>query len=463
MRDRPAAAGPAGGTAWAETIAAALGLATATRRLSARDAFDLCDPGAVCLVTRGTLNLFVVEPSGRRHGLVQVEAGELAFGLPVHDDGARIVAVPGSGTELAAAELDSLVAASAAVSEVLAPLSHAGSAALLDVLPMRPAPGACRVVHAGERLGPCVAGQALTADELVFVRADEGALAYAGAVEAAAGAFWPLAGGAWLAPPLGATVEIASTAGWLSGPWTADLARFHGLALACFLRGVEADRDEVWRRLDDRRGADTQAFDGSIGALASIGAGATTATAAAPGAPLVGAACLVAEAAGIALALPKGDLSALARSSDPLATLAENGGFHVVPVRLEGDWWRHEMGPLLAYVWPDRTPVALLATKPGRYEAVDPATMGRRRITAANADKFAHDARSFVRLLPSRSVGAREILANGLHGLAGDFRRLAASMLLAGCVAFAMPLIIEQIIGSAGRRPIAASSSFWSA
>lgn len=435
---------------WAARIAAAQSLSAEPRRISARDAFDLGDRGAVLLVLRGTLNLFVVEPSGRRHGLAQVEAGELAFGLPAPGDGARILAVPGAGTEVAHARLGALAAAVAGLAADLAPAVACWIGRLLDAMPTPSVPGASRVAHAGERLGPFAAGEAVeSAGDLVWVRSEGGPLAWMGDAQADAGAAWPLAGGAFAAPEAGATVTAEATARWLEGAWTEDLDRVQGAILAAVLRGLAADRESVWRRLEARRGTDGLAFDGSISALASVGAGATTARAAPLGMPLLAAAALAAEAAGIGLDLPKGGLDAVARASDPLAALGEACGFHTLPVLLDGDWWRRDMGPLLAFVGPDRAPVALLATRPGRYEAVDPATMRRRRVGAAEAGTFAPDARSFVPLLPSRAVGLRALVAHGLHGLAGDFRRLAAAMLLAGCVAFAMPLIIEQIIGSA--------------
>jgi NHLM bacteriocin system ABC transporter ATP-binding protein len=165
--------------------------------------------------------------------------------------------------------------------------------------------------------------------------------------------------------------------------------------------------------------------------------------------PLLAAALMVAKATQIPIELGPGGLEAVNRASDPLAMLSESAGFHSVSVHLEGDWWRRDQGPLLALMGPERKPVALLSVKPGIYDAVDPVTRRRLRVTADVAAQVARDARSFVRLLPRHPVSFRDVWANGFHGLGADLRRLGLAMGLAGSVAFSMPLIIEQIIGTA--------------
>ncbi|GGK48795.1 NHLP bacteriocin export ABC transporter permease/ATPase subunit [Salinarimonas ramus] len=395
----PARAGTSAEASHAARIASAIGRADAARRVSARDVIDLARADAVVLVIEGTLNLFVVEPNGRRHGLVQVAAGEIAFGFPVGEGEARVLAVPGAGTRIVAADLGTVAASANVVADDLARAVAAWVGRLEDALPD------------ADAAAPGTAIESLrTRDRL---------------------------GGSW------------AGGSWVGGSWTADLQRVHANVLARILAALDTDREGVWKRLDARRGGDTTSFDGSIGALAAVGAGTPAAPVATAGTPLLAAACLVAKAAGIVLDLPKGGMDAAARASDPLAMLAELGGFHTLPIRLDDGWWRADMGPLLAFSGPERTPVALLPAGPGRYEALDPATMRSERVSAANAGRFARDAQSLVRLLPSRSVGFRDVLGIGLQGLGGDVRRLVVAMLLAGCVAFAMPLMIEQIIGSA--------------
>lgn len=434
---------------WARRIAEALGLADHAQRMTGRDAFALDHPETVCLVLRGTLNVFLVEPSGRRHGLAQVGAGEVAFGVPPDDGGTTIVAVPGAGAEIVGTDRAALAALAADGSPDLAAAIECWMNRLFSTVLTEPAPGTYQVLCPGDHAGPLDGSQMLVAgDDMVWVRPRHGTMSYLDAFEVSDG-LWPLDAEAWIAPSVGSHVEGVSTVEVLQGPWSEDLKRVHGVLLASFRNDLAVDRKTVWQRLGKRRSSDTQAFDGSIGALAAVVAGADALPAVAPTMPLLSAAYMVAEAADISIDLPKGGLEAIGRSSDPLAMLAETNGFFTIPVHLEGDWWRRDQGPLLTFVGPDRNPVALLPVSPGVYDAIDPVTMRRRRVSAEASKDFARDARSFVRLLPSRSVSFKDVWANGIHGLGSDFRRLALAMLLTGSVAFSMPLIIEQIIGSA--------------
>lgn len=442
------------GRPWAVAIAEALAVAERSRRVTGRDTVDLADTGKVVLVLRGTLNLFVVDPNGRRHGLAQAEAGEVVLGLGAGEEDGSVIGVPGAGTELLELGLSELVGGLESVHQALEPALEPALESwvsrLLDAVLTGPPPTAYRVIHAGDSVEATDGASIVEAgDDVVWVRPTGGGMTYLGAVEVPDTAAVPLGPGAWAQPDAGAALQAVSTREWLSGPWTDDLARFHHAVLTTFLRDLIADREAVWRRLGDRRASETHAFDGSIGALAAVGGGAAVPAVGVGVDPLLAAASMVAEASGVTIELPKGGLDVLARASDPLAMLAESSGFHSIPILLEGDWWRSDQGPMLAYLGTERRPVALMPSAPGRYEAVDPATQRRFRVTKANASDFARDARSFVRLLPSRPVSFREVLAGGLHDLQSDGWRLLLAMLLSGSVAFATPLLIEQIIGTA--------------
>lgn len=438
---------------WARRISEGLGLADQAHRMTGRDAFALDHPDLVCLVLRGTLNVFLVEPNGHRHSFAQVGAGEVAFGVPAPDGGSTVVAVPGAGTEVVGTDRDAVTAAMGrgdeAFGEALGSAIECWLGRLFKATLVEAPPGNYQVLHPGDHAGPFGDDHVIVSgDDMVWVRVRDGAMSYLSATDASSG-LWPLDDGAWIDPAAGSSVDGISTADFLKGAWANDLERVHGVLLARFGNGLAENRKVDWQRLGDRRSADTLALDGSIGTLAGVVSGSEGLTVAAPTMPLLSAAYMVAEAAEISIDLPKGGLKAIGRSSDPLSMLAEVAGFHTIPVHLEGDWWRRDQGPLLAFVGTDRNPVALLPTAPGAYEAADPVTMRRWKVTAQAAKEFARDARSFIHLLPSRAVSFRDVWKNGMHGLGADFGRLAVAMVLAGSVAFSMPLIIEQIIGTA--------------
>jgi NHLM bacteriocin system ABC transporter ATP-binding protein len=445
---------------WAAAVAAAFGLSDSATALSGRDLLALDEISQVWLVLEGSLNVFLTDDdgqgglAGRRHGLAQLAAGALAFGLPHPEGGSRVVGVPGAGARIATVSTADLAARAESLSDSLAPALEHWIAALGEAAFPEPPADSKALLHPGETLAPGEARTVEAADGLVWARPSGGAAHFVGALAVPEGRAVPLLTGTWLAVAPETAVEGQATAELFAArrdrsDWRTDLAAFHHILLQHRLDELEAARRAEWDRLASRREAENQAFDGAIGSLSTVGLAHQAAAATAPGEPLVGAAELVAKAGNIETRLPKGGLEAVARARDPLGTLAESSGFHTLAVELEGEWWRSDQGPLLAYLGAERHPIALLQPAPGRYEAVDPVTGRRTPISAGSAKGFARDAVSFVRLLPGHALDTRDVIANGVKGLGPDLRRLGIAMGLAGTVTLAIPLIVEQIIGTA--------------
>jgi hypothetical protein len=131
---------------WARRIAEALGLAEQAHRMTGRDAFALDHPDTVCLVLHGTLNVFLVEPSGRRHGLLQVGPGEIAFGVPADDGGTAIVAVPGAGAEIVGTDRAALATLSGDLRADLGPAIECWLNRMFLTVLTEPAPGTYQVL-----------------------------------------------------------------------------------------------------------------------------------------------------------------------------------------------------------------------------------------------------------------------------------------------------------------------------
>lgn len=154
---------------------------------------------------------------------------------------------------------------------------------------------------------------------------------------------------------------------------------------------------------------------------------------------------LVADACGIAIT--RADPPAPAGSRmDPVTRITTASRIRTRPVRLTGEWWRQEMGPIVGYLGEDRVPVALLWRR-GRYDLVRPAQR-RRRVTAATAAHIGPEAVMFYRSLPDRPVSAWQLLRFGIRGTRGDIARLVGGGLASSVVALAVPVATGMVLGT---------------
>ncbi len=154
----------------------------------------------------------------------------------------------------------------------------------------------------------------------------------------------------------------------------------------------------------------------------------------------------VAEAAGVTLRPPPEGLSRDDRM-DPVERLALTSGLRSRPVRLSGDWWKENAGPLVGHRAASGAPVALLWRR-GRYEAVQPGSGSRWRIGPSNAGAFAPRAVMFYRPLPEQPLSARRLLRFALHGARGDLLTLVLSGLVAVGLGALVPVATGQVLGA---------------
>ncbi|MFI8853359.1 NHLP bacteriocin export ABC transporter permease/ATPase subunit [Streptomyces sp. NPDC053499] len=153
----------------------------------------------------------------------------------------------------------------------------------------------------------------------------------------------------------------------------------------------------------------------------------------------------VAEAAGVTLRLPPEGLSADDRM-DPVERLALTSGLRTRAVKLSGDWWKENTGPLVGFRAASGAPVALLWRR-GRYEAVQPGSGSRWRLGRENAATLASRAVMFYRPLPEKPLPARRLLRFALHGARGDLLTLVLSGLVAVGLGALVPVATGQVLG----------------
>ncbi|MDN3026780.1 NHLP bacteriocin export ABC transporter permease/ATPase subunit [Streptomyces sp. S.PB5] len=210
--------------------------------------------------------------------------------------------------------------------------------------------------------------------------------------------------------------------------WIEQLERTHETRTAEGIKAGEAVRAQADRTL-----------------LASIGKSSSKRTTAADADASYAACKLVARAAGITLADPAQSGTGSDRL-DPVEQIALASRIRARAVRLDGSWWRDNVGPLVGHRALSGAPVALLWRR-GGYVAVHPATGRETPIEKANAEEFEPRAVMFYRPLPERRLGPLGLLRFSMQGMGGDLTNLLLSGLVTVAIGAIVPIATGKVLG----------------
>ncbi|MFI5683306.1 NHLP bacteriocin export ABC transporter permease/ATPase subunit [Streptomyces sp. NPDC051636] len=210
--------------------------------------------------------------------------------------------------------------------------------------------------------------------------------------------------------------------------WIEQLERTHETRTAAGIKAGEAVRAQADRTL-----------------LASIGKASAKRTTAADADATYAACKLVARAAGITLAEPAQSGTGGDRL-DPVERVALASRVRTRAVRLDGRWWRENVGPLVGHRALSGAPVALLWRR-GGYVAVHPATGRETPIERANAEEFEPRAVMFYRPLPERRLGPLGLLRFSTRGTRGDLVNLLLAGLVTVAIGALVPIATGKVLG----------------
>ncbi|MEU9733126.1 NHLP bacteriocin export ABC transporter permease/ATPase subunit [Streptomyces sp. NPDC048002] len=210
--------------------------------------------------------------------------------------------------------------------------------------------------------------------------------------------------------------------------WIEQLERTHESRTAAGIKAGEAVRAQADRTL-----------------LASIGKRSGPRATAADADATYAACRLVAEAAGIALTEPARG-GAGGDRLDPVERVALASRVRTRAVRLDGRWWRENVGPLVGHRALSGAPVALLWRR-GGYVAVHPATGRETPVEKANAEEFEPRAVMFYRPLPDRALSPLRLLRFTLRGTSGDLTNLLLSGLVTVAIGALVPIATGKVLG----------------
>ena len=133
------------------------------------------------------------------------------------------------------------------------------------------------------------------------------------------------------------------------------------------------------------------------------------------GTPLLIAAGAVGRTMGINVN-PPASSEDMGRVIEPLEAIARASRFRTRRVLLQGNWWKQDQGPILAYTLIGKNPVALLPHKGNNYLLFEPQTRTRKLVTKAIAEKLWPEAQMFYRPLPIMVANSLELFKFGALG-----------------------------------------------
>lgn len=210
--------------------------------------------------------------------------------------------------------------------------------------------------------------------------------------------------------------------------WIEQVERTHETRTAAGIKAGEAVRAQADRTL-----------------LASIGKSSAQRTTSADADASYAACKLVAEAAGIQLA-DRAQSGTGSDRLDPVEQVAVASRVRTRAVRLDGHWWRDNIGPLVGHRALSGAPVALLWRR-GGYVAVHPSTGRETPIEKANAEEFEPRAVMFYRPLPDRTLSPLRLLRFSMRGTGGDLMNLLAGGLVTVAIGALVPIATGKVLG----------------
>jgi NHLM bacteriocin system ABC transporter ATP-binding protein len=449
----------------------------------------LGDLEAVWLVAAGRVDVFAVglekgRPVSARVHLFRAVAGQALFGMGLEGSpaskGLLVVGVSGTGLlRLPRARLGQLTG-EAGVAEQVGRLVEGWVWHLTAAVSTGFPPKQCTLLEPGREVSLEPATRLCSGAQIVWVRHLEGSSCFAGWPELTLspdqGPF-PLAGNAWLEATDPGRLTAAPTRAVLgeSSLWS-GLERFHQVILACLVwkswDANAANRERLWLQAD----ADRRLAEAALERLAEVAApAADEADAAVTADPLLWATQLVGHRLGIAIQAPPGWLrgrgmdgeqAAITHPSPPttdqssphhasaVAAIARASRVRLRRVLLQGDWWRQDSGPLLAFTH-DQQPVALLPSSPTGYDLADPVSGVRIPVTADIAAELAPFAHTFYRPFPARALRVGDLAQLGLAGCGKDLRTVLLLSLMGALLSLLPPIatgvVVETIIPSGDR------------
>lgn len=410
--------------------------------------WSLDDRGRVLRIVAGHVDLFALHTGagaeGPRHHLFRVQSGEIIMELPSIAgaiDCVRVIAVGGPGTEVFVAARECLCEC-ALIEAWIARLSAATVGTAVDWTVREAGAGSAFELAPGEQLRGAARGVA-------WASCDRGEVRFMGLETASNGGDspLPLASGTWVKAAGTAAIRVRSEAPTGDELWLA-INRFHVLVMECIRLRLATVAEMESRQLADRTNlANAKAYElfSDLAAVIvpqsrrveyeELGAG-----------PLFGACRAASNANGMTIVQPPGKRLTRHDLRDVME-IARASRLRMRQTLLRPNWWRWNVGPLIAWRGEARRPVALIPMS-RRYVMLEPGSPGHRIVDESLASELAPEAAMFYPMLPSWSLSAWDLLKFCIRHVRANAGRIVSGVLAMGILTLAVPLITQALVDS---------------
>ena len=136
------------------------------------------------------------------------------------------------------------------------------------------------------------------------------------------------------------------------------------------------------------------------------------------------------------------------KATNPLTVdyLARLSQINLREILLEGQWWKQDNGPLLAYMEEDGRPVALLPKGPGKYLLVDPTQGTKENVAETVAEQLKPHGVMFYRPFPAKSMNLVDLMKFAMQGVwIRDSVIALGAALLGALLGLIVPKVTQQI------------------
>ncbi len=264
----------------------------------------------------------------------------------------------------------------------------------------------------------------------------------------------PLTGDTWLEADDEVTLETVHLAVALRGePGMEPIDHLYALLMAGLLARHRAADDREAARLRLRETTLRHAFARTLARQAGVLDAEDPGGDGAEEDPLLGACRVIGRRMGVRFTPPPRSAGTTG-AEDPVAAVARASHVRYRRVTLDGEWWRHDNGPLLAFT-AGGDPVALLPKGSRGYRAWLPGARTPVAVSTESAAEIDASATMFYRPLPERPLTGRDVLAYTLRGNRRDLLAACLLALLAATIGLALPwftaFVFSTIVPSGDR------------
>ncbi len=431
---------------------------------------NLRGSGRLWFVAAGEVDIFMSKIleggfEGSRHHVVRVEAGQLIFGFSDArtPNEASFVAVGGPHTTLnevspqALQDVSRTDSGAAFISEQVenwvkltaskmrGPASPTSMETIVD--------GATATVAGGSAALQPEAG-------LIWLSLESGKSLFASvpALELRPGDCVPVPADCWIEPIEDSEFKALSTRSLLGDEslWRSIDAYQKLLEIWSASTLAQIDEDDL-ARMESKAAAERGAMSNAISNLSTLLENDSHAASdQKPGMkdPLAAACAVIGQALHLPIRTPPGYGQAK-RFRDPLAAIAKASRVRLRRVVLNGDWWKQDSGPILAFRVEGGQPVAMVPTSPTSYAMIEPVSDARTDVTDEVAPLVAPVAFTFSRPFPETAISVGRMLKFGFHNTQKDVAMMLGLGFAGGLLGMLPPLmtgiLFDSIIPSAAR------------